>query len=518
MQLDPAEEFRNAVDVIENQVQDEMMNALDQGAPIEEATSVEMMANGIAEAVLGPGPGLGSIGFPTGVQGPTGAQLSQTNTIWRNLRWYLISNIRQLLTQAYVEIGLIKTICDVPVLDAFRGGVTISTRQLSEEEIRALQVRMEEEQDLTNLAQSKIWGRLFGGGALIAATDQDPEMPLDMEALTEDSPLKFVDADLWELYTNNSVTTSTAQELDLSRPSEDTFQYYDQVVHESRILITKGSKAPSLIRARLMGWGLSEVEILIRSVNQYLKSSDLVFEVLDEFKLDVFKLKGLASTLLTANGDAQVRKRITVANLQKNYNNAIALDAEDDFDHKQLSFAGISDTMIGIRMAVASDMRMPLTKIFGISAAGFSSGEDDIENYNAMIESTIRQPAKYQVLAIVKMRCMQMFGYIPDDLMCEFKPLRVLSLEQEETVKEKKFSRVLQARQAGEITSKEFREACNKSNLLEIQLDINEAILSQLEEEQTEAEGNEEGSGADGSGSGKKSKTAPKNNPPEAKT
>ena len=31
------------------------------------------------------------------------------------------------------------------------------------------------------------------------------------------------------------------------------------------------------------------------------------------------------------------------------------------------------------------NLKMPITKLFGISAAGFSSGEDDIENYNSMI-------------------------------------------------------------------------------------------------------------------------------------
>lgn len=510
---------QNEIAEVEAAVQNDLDAAMAQGAPVPVAPTLDSIANGLADALLGGGSAMGSfgsIGFPTGTQGPTGAQLSQTNTLWYNLRWYLISNIRQLLTQAYVEIGIIKTVCDIPVLDAFRGGVTISTRQLSEEQIRELQVRMEEEQDLTNLAQSKIWGRLFGGGALIAATDQDPSTPLKIEDIDQDSPLKFIDADLWELYSNNSSKQSTQQSIDLNEVPECTYQYYDQVVHESRMLLTKGSKAPSLIRARLLGWGLSEVEVLIRSINQFLKASDLTFEVLDEFKLDVFKLKNLASTLLTPNGDAQVRKRVAIANAQKNFQNAIVLDAEDDFDHKQLSFAGISDTLIGIRMAVASDVRMPMTKLFGISAAGFSSGEDDIENYNAMIESTIRQPSKYQILALVKMRCQQLFGMIPTDLMVDFKPLRVLSLEQEENVKTLKFNRVLAAAQANKITDKEFREACNKGQLLEIQLDINDAIFAELDEQQAASQGmgDEDGSGFEAeSGKGKKSATEAKEAP-----
>lgn len=506
---------------VQNAVQDDLLRAMEHGK-----LPTDAVANGLAEALLGCGPGLGvggSIGFPTGVGGPTGAQLSQTNTLWRNLRWYLVSNIRQLLTQAYVEIGIIKALVDIPVEDAFRGGIIIQSGQLSEDQIRQLQVVMEEEQDLLNLAQSKKWGRLFGGGALILATDQDPTTPLDLDSIDKDSPVKFIDADLWELYSNNQTLQNTERPIKLGTPTDTHYQYYDQRVHQSRLMLTKGAKAPSLIRARLLGWGLSEVEVLIRSINQFLKASDLSFEVLDEFKLDVFKIKDLAATLLTPDGTAAVRNRIAIANMNKNYNNSLVLDAEDEYDHKQLSFAGISETLIAIRMAVASDVRMPLTKLFGISAAGFSSGEDDIENYNAMVESSIRTPSKYQVVKMVKVRCQQQFGFIPDDIMIEFKPLRILSTEQEENVKTQKFSRVFQARQGGEIDAKEFREACNKANLLEIQLDMSQATIDQLMDENDEdvAEEGDAPAGPKGSASGdkeRKSVTRPKNKPPEAKS
>lgn len=506
------------VDKIENSIAEEILGAQEQGKKVG-GSPLDFMANGLADAILGPigmnFPGGGSLNYPSGVGGCGSSQLSQTNTLWRNMRWYLISNIRQLLTQAYVEIGIIKALVDIPVEDAFRGGIVIRSKQLSEDQIRQVQVRMEEEQDLMAYAQTKKWGRLFGGAGTIIATDQDPETPLDIEAIGVDSPLKFIDADLWELYNNNQAQDSTERPVKLGKPTDEHFQYYDQKIHKSRLLITMGAKAPSLIRARLLGWGLSEVEVLIRSINQFLKASDLSFEVLDEFKLDIFGIKNLTNSLLTAEGEAAVRRRIALANLQKNYQNALVMDSEDTYEHKQLSFTGISETLIGIRMAVASDVRMPLTKLFGISAAGFSSGEDDIENYNAMVESSVRTPSKYQIIQMVKLRCQQLFGMVPEDIVVEFKPLRILSTEQEENVKTQKFARVLQARQAGELTSKEFREACNKEDLVEIQLDMSQSTIDELMDEGHDEDVAEEGGTP---GDGKKGKTTPKNNPPEAKT
>ncbi len=79
---------------------------------------------------------------------------------------------------------------------------------------------------------------------------------------------------------------------------------------------------------------------------------------------------------------------------------------------------------------------------------------------------------------MIEIKCQKLFGFIPDDLSIEFKPLRVLSAEQEENVKTQKFNRVLQAKQAGEITTFEFREACNKDALLSISLDNNQDQLN----------------------------------------
>jgi hypothetical protein len=47
----------------------------------------------------------------------------------------------------------------------------------------------------------------------------------------------------------------------------------------------------------------------------------------------------------------------------------------------------------------------------------------------------------------------------------------MLSAEQEETVKTQQFTRLLQAWQAGLMTTKEFKDACNRNDLLLIQVD-----------------------------------------------
>lgn len=443
-----------------------------ENSKVEEAYK-EMMANSVLGEALG----------VSQFEDIGGVQLSQADTLFKNNRWYLVSNMRQLLSQVYVEIGLIQTIVDVPVDDGFSGGLEIQTKQLSEEQIKDLETKMQQCDDMNTGAQGMKWNRLFGGGAIIIISSQDPKSPLDIEALEDDKYLEFRAIDMWELYYSKQNTEDYSAAIDGSELETEYYDYYGQQVHRSRVILLKGKEAPSLIRPKLRGWGVSVVETLVRSINQYLKATDLTFEVLDEFKLDIFKIKGLTTALYTKEGQEAVRRRTALANLQKNYQNAMTMDSEDDYVQKQLSFSGLGEAMEGIRLQVASDLRMPLTKLFGISAAGFNSGEDDIENYNSMVRSTVRDKARPMLLKMIKIRCQQLFGFIPDDLTIEFEPLRIMNSEQEENVKTSQFNRALQARQAGEITRAEFREIVNRGNLLEMQLETTGSELDELDME-----------------------------------
>lgn len=410
-------------------------------------------------------------GFPENQSFPGSAPVEQVNTVFQNLRWYLVSNFRQVLNQMFVEIGLVQTIVCVPVDDGFRGGVTIKSQQLDEDQINELQISLDRDDDLNIAADAQKWNRLFGGAGILILTDQDPEEPLDLQSMNKDTPLEFRAVDMWELFWDKQNTEG--YDPAIQTQDFEYYNYYGEQIHKSRVMRLKGITAPSFIRPRLRGWGVSVVEVLIRSINQYLKATDLGFEVLDEFKVDVYKIKNLVNTLMSPNGNQKIQQRVQQANYQKNYQNALVMDAEDDWDHKQLSFAGLAETMAGIRMQVAADMRMPITKLFGTSASSGigNTDQNDMENYNSMVESQIRNKSKYDVLRICEIKCQKLFGFIPDDMSVEFKPLRVLSAIDEENVKTQKFNRLLAARTAGEITTFEFREAANKGNIFDVTLD-----------------------------------------------
>lgn len=394
---------------------------------------------------------------------PFAPQNSRLDTMFINTRWSLITNFRSILSEAYAEYGIVQTLVDQPVSDAFRTGYVVKTDQLDDSQKKKLYYYIERNRINEIIMEGFNWSRLFGGGGIIINTDQKPDTPLDYSKITEDSPLEFIAADMWELYTDVPMWNPW-ENMDMAK----TYNYYGMRLNRSRVLPIMGKKAPSFIRSRMRGWGMSELERVVRSINSYLKNQDLIFELLDEAKLDVYQLQGFNRSMLTSQGTAVAEKRVQVANTLKSYLNALVMDANDKYEQKQLSFSGLSEILNQIRQGVAADLKMPLTKLFGVSAAGFNSGEDDIENYNSMIESEVRSKAKPIVISVLEVICQKLFGFVPDDMNIEFKSLRILSAEQEENMKNSRFNRLIEAVANGLATPEQFMVGCNNDNLLPI--------------------------------------------------
>jgi phage-related protein (TIGR01555 family) len=411
---------------------------------------------------------IGGLQAPGGIHGglPFTQQLSKADTQYLNLRYYLVSNDRQLLNQMYVEHGIVQTLIDQPVDDAFRGKLEILTDQISADEIEELEAYLEKNRVIESIKQALKWARLFGGAGIILNSHQPYDEPLDIDAIEVGSPIEFIPADLWEL---TGLGVSTDNRGGYYEP--DFYHYYNLRIDSSRIYRIEGKPAPAIIRQQLRGWGMSEVEKLIRSINQYMKNQNVIFELMDEAKIDVYRIKNFNSTLLSAEGTDAITKRFQLANMLKNFQTAVVMDLEDEYDQKSINFAGLGDMLKQIREGIAADLRMPVSKLFGVGSSGFSSGEDDIENYNSMIEGEIRGKIKYIIIDILGFCCKHLFGIVPDDLTIKFEALRMMSTEQEELIKTNQFNRTISSFQAGLIDGAEAQKALNVDDLLPIKID-----------------------------------------------
>lgn len=345
------------------------------------------------------------------------------------------------LTYAYKSNGFIQTAINQIVDDAFRNqGLIIDSKTLDTDELEKLREAVYDN-DIEAIKDTIRWGQLYGGGVCIANTDQDSALPLD-EKQMKGKRLKFMAADRWQCIANGiapEVANSFTLTDNIYNPDGGGIK-----IDASRVGIFTGVKAPYLLRAMLQGWGMSIFEAIIPPLTQYSKAMGVTLELLDEAKIDIIKIFDLANILLSPNGEAQIRKRLQIVTENKNYKGSIAMDSNDDYQQKQISFSGLPEMIVQIQYLVCAALKRPYSKIFGKGASGFSSGEDDLENYNTIVDSEIRTPATQLIKWAVDLRCLQLFGRTLPDLRISWKPLRVMSEKDEAEIKSRKLADCLQ--------------------------------------------------------------------------
>lgn len=417
--------------------------------------------------------------------------------IANNNSYNLISLQYTMLTYAYVIHGPLRTLVDQPVYDAFRGGVTVESDEVSPEELEDLNKLIKETKVIKKVIDALRWDRLFGGAGIIVNTNQDFKKPLNINSIKDTTKIDFIAADRWELA---GAGTNYLQ--------GEYFSYYGKSVHISRVSKIVGENAPSLARQRLQGWGMSSIECVIREISAYMKNNNVIFELLDEAKIDIWKIKGFNSQVLSQMAAGKTSRRIQMATLMKNYLNAITLDKEDDYEQKQMSFTGLSEMLEQIRIGIAAAVRMPMAKIFGLASKGFASGEDDIENYNAIVEGQ-RDKAEEVLEMVIPILMMKQWGFVPDDWKIEWKPLRVLSAEQEENVKTQEFARLSTLYSQGILNPQEYCEVLKQKKILTLETEVGagaepEPVMMGMEDEI----GDEGGDSPKRKSQGKKAKKA----------
>ena len=381
-----------------------------------------------------------------------------------NLRKNLYTYRWTQLSMRYATDGIFKTLVQQPVLDALRNGIKIISEQLGQEDIKVLEQRLIKKDIIKKVKDTFIWNRLFGGaGLIIEVAGQKTDEELSLKYIDQNSEINYYSVNRWEL-SNTSIETGNKIADNQFAKADDTIFYFGNKISRSKILLLKGVEAPYYIKQLLMGWGLSVCEPLVAPSNAYQKSMNLIYELIDESKIDVYSISGLKETL-AANQQNIVVDQIQLTNLLKNYQNALVLDSEDKYEQKQLNLSGIVEIIRELKLDICSAVKIPAVILWGMSPSGFSSGEFDLKSYYGNIESELRPEIKQFLLKILKIECKNLFGFIPDDLDLEFYPLLIQTETEVQTAKDREFARIKMMYDSKLLTKKEFFEALKQNNI-----------------------------------------------------
>lgn len=373
----------------------------------------------------------GAYGLPSGAQ----TNLTSFQPMASNLQYAPLTLQWLVLMYAYTTFGILQRAIDVPVYDAFRGGLDLESNEITDSsDLEAVSEQLEERGLIEAQRDGNIWARLFGGGALIFnCAGEDYSAPFDPDKLKQGQTLEIYDASRWELGSESRI------------PMSGFYDFYGLKVHKSRVMTIAGKRAPFLIRDQLAGWGLSEIQRMSEDFNGYMRTKNAKFELMLEAKVDVFKVQNYKNQLASPMAGQLTNKRIQQANQAKSFWNAILLDKDDDYQQKQISFSGIAEMARENRMDISEAMNMPPEKIWGPGAVGTGEqGAQETANeiYNSMVEAVVREPNKPRCRRILKVLVQTMFG-APLHISFGWKPLRVLGSVEQEAVNKSITDRIM---------------------------------------------------------------------------
>ena len=402
--------------------------------------------------------------------------------------------------------GIVRTTIEEPVLDAFRGGVDLESVELGEK-ISDIIERAEDTDAWPKYKESFSLARLFGGSGLMAITDQDPATPLDLTRI-KGRRLRFHPVSRWEIVSPYKLPedseyfggTNFSEMPYFNNPNSDCYIFYGNKVHKSRIItMTSGHMVPWWIRWQLQGWGYSEMETLLEPINFYFRTINLIYELMHEGKVDVYKIKGLRNMLMTEGGTEKAQRRLMNMNRLKSYLNAIALDVGDEFEQKQITWAGLAEIWRESRIEVSCSTRTPMLVLFGQSSdSGLNkSSEEVLQVYHGMIGSQIREPSRSGTRKMLDIISANVFGDT-FKIDVKFKPLQVLGAVEEEAVKTSQQARYQNLWRDHLITDQELALLVEKSTLLPIPMQAaldgqTDAHAEMIEEQMPQDEGGDSG-------------------------
>ncbi|NNE58058.1 MAG: DUF1073 domain-containing protein [Hellea sp.] len=153
-------------------------------------------------------------------------------------------------------------------------------------------------------------------------------------------------------------------------------------IHSSRLIWFRGATEPD----HLFGG-----QSVLQHCHQPIIDAEVILAhaqaLVGEAKLDVIKVRDLASTLSTADGIESLQKRYTEGLALKSILGVTLIDSSsEEWDRKQVNFAYLPELIQQRLELVAAAARMPVTKLLGQSPGGMNAtGESDLRNYYDMI-------------------------------------------------------------------------------------------------------------------------------------
>jgi phage-related protein (TIGR01555 family) len=289
---------------------------------------------------------------------------------------------KYVLTELYKSDGISKRIVNMVVHDSLRNFIECDVDLMRE------LVRLNFKQHITDAG---IWGRLYGGCAIVAFIDdgRDMDRPLNYKNIRKVVSLRTYDR--YQISWLQEDICKDFYDVCYGEPEIYTIHPYDCEpfkVHKSRMYIMGGEKIPNLEKINNNYWDTSVLQDVFTSIRNYTISLNASAEIVQNYIQVVVGINDLELLLSAPNGEKLVRDRLRVHDTTTSNYKSVFIDSEKEtYEKHNSSVAGLADLLDRFIEHICAVKGIPVTK-FGRAPAGLNStGVSDANNWDNVVEA-----------------------------------------------------------------------------------------------------------------------------------
>lgn len=348
-----------------------------------------------------------------------------------------LSLAKEQIQEIYRYSGFARKVVDLPAFEMTRQWISIEGDEDGE-----ILSRMEELGARNLFREALQWADMFGGSMMVMIIDDGGalDQPLNEEAIRDIVDLRVYDRHQvsWGLPDLDDDLMSR----NFGKPRIYTINPYTSgmstsfKIHYTRVLRFDGDDLPERERVRNDGWGDSVYHTCYEELRNLGIVNNATASIVDDFVQTIVQIDNLAE-LIASGQDDIIKKRLEIINMGRSVMRTILLDKEESYTKEASTVAGLGDLIDRAMIMLAGVRGIPVTKLFGRSAAGQNStGENDIRNFydemKSKQEDKLLPPLERFVALLMKALDGPFNGKPPEDWSVTFNPLWQMS--EKETV------------------------------------------------------------------------------------
>lgn len=328
---------------------------------------------------------------------------------------------------AYRDSWLMRKIIDLPPDDMTRAWRAWQTDKDNIEKLEAEERRL---QVKAKCKRALILARLWGGGAIVIGNgDADSMEPL--KPGTSAGSLRYLNVySRYQLTAGPEITDPVSEWCGQPEKFKLMSQGRPLDIHPSRVVAFVGQRMPegTLISGADWFWG----DPLYQSIRTALQNADLAQDgfaaLIDEAKVDIIKIPDMMANVGTDEYTERFLARLSAAAQGKSTWRMMAIDGAEEWEQRQITWAGMPDIITSYLQIVAGAADIPITRLLGQSPKGLqSTGDGEERDYHAMIagkQDEMLAPALDRIDALLIPSAL---GSRPSDVWYSFNTLERLS-------------------------------------------------------------------------------------------